>query len=112
LASFLEKVYENALILELQEIGLKIEQQKPINVYYCGKLVGEYFADLIIEDCVIVELKTNEAISEANANQLINYLKATKIEVGLLLHFGQKPDYKRKIFNNQRKDLIKNLLNP
>lgn len=102
---FLEKVYENALISELRDAGLKVEQQKSVNVYYNRKSVGEYYADLIVEDCVIVELKSNETISEANARQLINYLKATDIEVGLLLNFGQKPEYKRKVFNNVRKDL-------
>ena len=109
---FLEKVYENALIIELLEMGLKVEQQKPINVYYNGTLIGEYFADLIVEDCVIIELKANESISEANVTQLLNYLKATKIEVGLLLNFGQKPDYKRKVFNNQRKSIKDFFLDP
>jgi len=109
---FLEKVYENALILELREKGLKVEQQKQINVYYHGNLVGEYFADLIVENCVIIELKAKESISEANITQLINYLKATEIEVGLLLNFGQKPDYKRKVFSNQRKNLKDFIINP
>ena len=109
---FLEKVYENALILELREKGLKVEQQKQINVYYHENLVGEYFADLIVEDCVIIELKARESIVEANITQLVNYLKATEIEVGLLLNFGQKPDYKRKVFSNQRKNLKDFIINP
>jgi GxxExxY protein len=108
---FLEKVYENALILELRHSELKVEQQKSISVYYQSCVVGEYFADLIVEETVIIELKANESISEANISQLINYLKATKIEVGLLLNFGQKPDYKRKVFNNQRKSIKGFLLN-
>ena len=109
---FLEKVYENALILELREKGLKVERQKQINVYYHENLVGECFADLIVEDCVIIELKARESIVEANITQLVNYLKATEIEVGLLLNFGQKPDYKRKVFSNQRKNLKDFIINP
>ena len=100
---FLEKVYENALSLELREMNYKVIQQKPINVYYRGALVGEYFADLIGADCVIVELKAKESINDAHISQLINYLKATEIEVGLLLNFGRKPEYKRKVFSNDGK---------
>ncbi len=102
---FLEKVYENALIFELREMNLKVVQQKPINVFYRGVLVGEYFADLVIEDSVIVELKAKEIISDAHISQLINYLKATEIEVGLLLNFGKKPEQRRKVFGNERKEM-------
>ena len=101
---FLEKVYENALAIELREMGLNVSQQQPIKVYYGGNLVGSYFADLIIEGCVILELKAAEAVCEAHEAQLLNYLKATEIEVGMLLNFGLKPEYKRKIFTNDRKD--------
>ena len=97
---FLEKVYENALIIELHELDLTVEQQRPIAVYYRDQLVGEYFADLIVNNCVIVELKTGESMSRAHEAQLINYLRATDIEVGLLLHFGQSAEYRRKIFDN------------
>lgn len=97
---FLEKVYENALVIELLELGLAVEQQKPINVFYRGRLVGEYFADLVVANVVIVELKTAAAISPAHEAQLLNYLRATEIEVGLLLNFGQTADYKRKIFDH------------
>ncbi len=96
---FLEKVYENALVLELKALGLSVEQQKPISVYYRGVLVGEYFADLVVDDCVIIELKSSETISPAHEAQLVNYLKATKYEVGLLLNFGKTAGYKRKIFD-------------
>jgi len=109
---FAEKVYENALYLELSEIGLNGKQQSPINVFYRGKIVGQYFADLIVEDRVILELKASESLSSAHEAQLLNYLKATKIEVGLLLNFGQKPDYKRKFFTNDRKNFLDVLLNP
>jgi GxxExxY protein len=100
---FLEKVYENALFIELIKMGLKVEKQKQIKVYYNDAEVGLYFADLIVENCVIAELKAAEAICEEHEYQLINYLKATEIEVGLLLNFGKKPEFKRKVFSNQIK---------
>ncbi|MGQ0542474.1 MAG: GxxExxY protein [Blastocatellia bacterium] len=96
---FLEKVYENALVIELRSLGLSVEQQKSISVYYRGQLVGEYFADLVVTGCVIVELKSAETISRAHEAQLINYLKAIRYEVGLLLNFGKSAEYKRKIFD-------------
>jgi len=100
---FLEKVYQNALYLELLSQGLECKAQHQINVYYGNKKVGEYFADLIVDDCVILELKAAESLCEEHEFQLINYLKATDIEVGLLLNFGQKPQYKRKVFTNKNK---------
>ncbi len=98
---FLEKVYENALFFELVEMGFFVEKQKQITVYYEEKEVGGYFADLIVENCVILELKAAEALCEEHEFQLINYLKATEIEVGLLLNFGKKPEFKRKVFSNK-----------
>ena len=98
---FLEKVYENAMLLELRDMGLRCERQRPIKVYYKDHQVGEYFADLIVEDGVIIELKAAEGLVEEHEFQLIKYLKATEIEVGLLLNFGKKPLFKRKIFTNQ-----------
>ncbi len=98
---FLEKVYENALFIELTAMGLLVAKQKQIQVYYEGKEVGEYFADLTVENCVIVELKAAESLCEEHEFQLINYLKATEIEVGLLLNFGKKPHFKRKVFSNK-----------
>jgi GxxExxY protein len=100
---FLEKVYENALAVELRERGFRVEQQLPIAVYYNGTVVGEYFADLLVNECVIVEIKALEKLCEEHSAQLINYLKATNIEVGLLLNFGSTPETKRKIFDNFRK---------
>lgn len=100
---FLEKVYEKALKYELEKAGLHVERQKPINVYYETELVGEYFADLLVENKVIIELKATETICEEHENQLINYLKATDIEVGLLVNFGKRPEIKRKIFSNKNK---------
>ncbi len=96
---FLEKVYENALAIELRKNGLKVEQQKPIKVYYQEDLVGEYSADLLVEDRVLVEIKAVKNLSEVHQVQLVNYLKALRIEVGLLIKFGQKLEYKRKVFD-------------
>ena len=98
---FLEKVYENALKYELEKMKFKVDKQKPITVYYNDLTVGEYFADLIVENKVISELKAAETLIEEHELQLINYLKATDIEVGLLLNFGKKPEIRRKIFSNK-----------
>lgn len=95
---FLEKVYEKALSIELRRAGLQIEVQCPIKVYYQNEIVGEYFADIIVNDSVIVELKVIDSLNAVHGNQLVNYLKATGIEVGLLLNFGPKPEIKRKIY--------------
>jgi len=100
---FLEKVYENAMKIELIRMGLKVEQQKNIRVYYEDNEVGDYFADLIVNDIVIIELKAAENLCEEHEAQLINYLKATTLEVGLLLNFGKKAEFRRKIFTNDRK---------
>ncbi|NHZ72784.1 MAG: GxxExxY protein [Aquificales bacterium] len=100
---FLERVYENAMVIELQTMGLKVKQQTPIKVRYRGQIVGEYFADLIVEDKVIVELKAVLNLLPSHEAQLLNYLKATPYEVGLLLNFGPSPTKKRKIFDNNRK---------
>ncbi|MCZ2101023.1 MAG: GxxExxY protein [Chitinophagales bacterium] len=98
---FLEKVYENAMLIELRNMGLFVEKQRRIKVYYEEQEVGDYFADLIVEEKVIIELKASEALCEEHEFQLINYLKATEIEVGLLLNFGKTPEFKRKIFSNK-----------
>jgi GxxExxY protein len=103
---FLEKVYENAMMIELKSFGLNCEKQKRISVYFKDNCVGEYFADIIVEDKVIIELKAAEGIAEEHEAQLLNYLKATEIEVGLLLNFGKTPQFKRKIFENQFKKSV------
>ena len=100
---FLEKVYQNALYNELKNNGFDVESQKQIKVYYKNVEVGEYYADLIVNDKLILELKATEAITEAHEFQLLNYLKSTNIEVGLLLNFGKKPEFCRKVFQNYRK---------
>ena len=97
---FLEKVYENALAKELKIQGLKVETQSPIKVYYKEACVGEYFADLLVEDKVIVELKTVEKIEKIYEAQLLNYLKATGIQIGLLVNFKkEKAEIKRMVLN-------------
>ena len=96
---FLEKVYENALIIELRKEGLNCLQQMPVSVFYEQTEVGLYFSDIIVDNEVILELKAGEGeIIKAHESQLQNYLKATAFEVGLVLHFGIKPSFKRKIF--------------
>jgi GxxExxY protein len=100
---FAEKVYENALAVELSQTGLPVSQQSPIQVYYSGSLVGEYIADLIVCDVVMVELKAVHLLTAEHEAQLLNYLKATRIEVGLLLNFGPKAQYSRKVFDNDKK---------
>ncbi len=95
---FLEKFYENALLLELRERGIECKTQQPVRVYYRDTEVGFYIADMIVEEKVIIEIKAAEAICEQHECQLINYLRATDKRVGLLLNFGQKPQFKRKIF--------------
>jgi GxxExxY protein len=100
---FLEKVYENALAIELSKRKHNVRQQIPIRVYYEGLAVGDYFADMLIDDKVIIELKAAQEITSGHEAQLINYLKATKIQVGLLLNFGPKPAFKRKIYTGINK---------
>jgi len=102
---FLENVYQNAMFLELKALGLKVESQKEIKVYYKEQLVGKYKADLVIEDTIIVELKAAETLMEEHEFQLVNYLKATEIEVGLLLNFGKAPQIKRKIYDIKPKSV-------
>ncbi|MCE9565481.1 MAG: GxxExxY protein [Planctomycetes bacterium] len=99
---FLEKVYRNALQYELSKRGLRVATNDKIDVYYDGVHVGEYFADLIVEGVVILELKAAEHLLPEHEAQLLNYLKATTIDVGLLLNFGPKPQVRRKIFETSR----------
>ena len=102
---FLEKVYQNSLYLELKNQGFDVEAQKQIKVHYKGVEVGEYYADLVVNDLIILELKATEYIVEEFEWQLLNYLRATDKEVGLLLNFGKKPEFVRKVFENKRKNI-------
>ncbi len=100
---FLEKVYENAMMIELRKAGIEAKAQNPIAVQYDGVLIGEYTADILVENKVIVEIKAARALIDEHEAQLLNYLKATCIEIGLLVNFGPKPEIKRRAFDNIRK---------
>ena len=104
---FLEKVYRNALYFELKDRGLKCELEKRIIVNYKYYEVGDYYADIVVEDSIILELKSIENLGPAQEAQLINYLRSTNIEVGLLLNFGPKAEFRRKIMSNIYKDYKK-----
>jgi GxxExxY protein len=100
---FLEKVYESALLIELTKRGIKAVAQHPIKVYYNEAIVGEYFADILVEETLLIEIKAARSLAPEHHAQLLNYLKATEIEVGLLLNFGVAPEIKRKVYENNRK---------
>ena len=104
---FLEKVYRNAIAIELRKLGLDVIQEARITVYYEGEVVGQYFADLSVAGAVLVELKAVKKLLPEHEAQLLNYLKATPFEVGLLLNFGPKPEIKRKAFDNSRKGSLR-----
>lgn len=101
---FLEKNYVKALLIELKRRGMDARDEVPIEVYYAGQLIGEYRADLIVNNLVIVEVKTAKVLLEEHEAQLLNYLKATPYEVGLLLNFGPKPEQKHRSYDNSRKE--------
>jgi GxxExxY protein len=101
---FLEKVYENGMMIELKRLGLDAEKQKQLKVFYDDIEIGEYFADIIVNDCVIVELKAADAICPEHEAQLVNYLKATEIEVGLILNFGKELKFKRRVLTSEYKN--------
>ena len=96
-SGFLEKVYQNALMVELKLRKIGAEAEKPITIHYRGEMVGNYIADIVVEDRIIVEVKAIKALSEIHEVQLVNYLTATGIEVGLLLNFGKSVEVKRRI---------------
>ena len=105
-SGFLEIIYEKSLMIELQERGYDVESQVPIEFFYKGRSIGDFRADLIVEDKVIVELKAIKNLQPANESQLVSYLKSSKIEVGLLLNFGADGglQIKRKVYSNQFKN--------
>ena len=100
---FLERVYQNALYQELKRRGFDCKAQYPIKVFFKGQEVGEYYADVLVNECIILELKAVDTLCKEHELQLINYLKATEMEVGLLLNFGERPQVRRKIYTNDRK---------
>lgn len=97
-AGFLESVYESALALALQDAGLLVVRQAPIEVRFRGQLVGEFRADMLVNQCIIIEIKAATRLTNAHDGQLINYLKATGIRVGLLFNFGAQPEFRRRVF--------------
>ncbi len=103
---FLEKVYENALAITLRKMGLSVTQQEVIDVYFEGEIVGKFAADLTVDQSVIIELKAAEKMHKRYSAQLLNYLKATDKEVGLVLNFGKEPEFVRKIMTNDRKPYL------
>src|SRR5262249_49744315 len=108
-AGFLEKVYENALALRLQKAGLDVRQGVPIKVYFEGAVVGVYEADVLVNRAVIIEVKAVSALIDEHEAQLLNYLRATPIEVGVLVNFGPKPEYKRRVLANSSKKNLQSL---
>ncbi|MCC5943482.1 MAG: GxxExxY protein [Bernardetiaceae bacterium] len=104
-AGFLEKVYENALRIELERSGFRVAQQYPINVFYKNELVGEFYADLYVNDTIILELKAVENLLPIHETQLVNYLNGTNTDIGLLINFGSSVVVKRKyrVYKNTKK---------
>ena len=100
---FLEKVYENAMLIELKKSGLNALSQQRINVFYDEVLVGDYFADIVVNDLIVLELKAAASLQEEHECQLVNYLRATKMELGFLFNFGTEAEFKRKVFMNKYK---------
>ena len=100
---FLESVYHRSLVLALESVGLGVSSKVPIPVWFRGNRVGRFEADILVESCVLLELKAARMLDWSHRAQLLNYLRATEIEVGLLLNFGEKPEFKRVIFDNLKK---------
>ena len=100
-SGFLEKVYENALAYEIRKLRLKVEVQKPLSVVYKNVVVGEYFADLLVEDTLLIELKTSNGFSDNHKAQCINYLNATRLPLCLLINFGKPRVEIKRVFQSQ-----------
>ena len=105
---FLESVYEESLAIALTAAGLKVSCQVPVPVWFRGKQVGDFRADLLVNDAVLIELKAARTLDASHESQLLHYLKATEIEVGLLLNFGARPQFRRLLFDNERKTIREN----
>ena len=100
---FVESVYSKAMEIALTDAGLRVEREVPILVYFRGKLVGSFRADMIVESLVLLELKVGEQLDPNCETQTLNYLRATRLELALILHFGSKPKFKRLILTNDQK---------
>lgn len=102
---FLETVYEKAMCVALSSVGIGVVQQHPIPVRFRGAEIGTYYADLVVDDLVIVELKAARSLDRAHEAQLLHYLRATDCEIGILLNFGDRPQFKRLLFDNEKKKI-------
>ena len=100
-SGFLEKVYQNSLVIEIRALGFGVEVEKPVKVYYHGEVVGNYVADIIVAENVLLEIKAIKELSGIHEAQILNYLKATGIEVGLLINFGRSVNIKRRIMHKE-----------
>ncbi len=105
---FLESTYAEALVVALKESGLTAAREVPVPVWFHGRKVGQYYADLIVEGVVLLELKAARVLESAHEAQLLHYLRATEVEVGLLLNFGLRPQFRRLLFDNERKKIREN----
>ena len=105
---FLESTYAEALVVALKESGLTAAREVPVPVWFRGRKVGQYYADLIVEGVVLLELKAARVLESAHEAQLLHYLRGTEVEVGLLLHFGLRPQFRRLLFDNERKKIREN----
>jgi len=102
---FLETIYEQALAIALAQAGMKVERQVGVSVWFRSQQVGDFRADMRVDGKVLLEIKAARAIDQAHEKQLLNYLRATDIEVGLLLNFGVKPQFRRLVYENERKKI-------
>lgn len=102
---FLESTYAEAMVIALEEAGLAVAQEVSVPVWFRGRKAGQYFADLMVEETILLELKATRSLEAAHEAQLLHYLRATNIEVGLLLNFGIRPQFRRLLFDNERKKI-------
>jgi GxxExxY protein len=100
---FLESVYEAAMVVVLDSMGIRVERQAPVSVHFRGTIIGSFKIDLLVESAIAVELKASRTLDSAHEAQLLNYLRASDLEVGLLLNFGDRPSFKRLAYSNRRK---------
>ena len=111
-SGFLEKVYQNALVIELLNEGLEVEKEKAITIFYQGKIVGEYFADILVNQQIIIETKAVQSLNEIHQAQLLNYLKATKLPLGLLINFGTPKVQIKRMLNDINSHIWTQIKNP
>lgn len=109
---FLESVYERAMEVALKQAGMQVRRQVRLRVLFRGEAIAEFAADMIVNECVIIELKASTALCSADGAQLLNQLRSTEMEVGLLMNFGNRPEFKRKVFANDRKPNLAQQSNP